>query len=286
MMNMMNILKIRMFFVVFVISFLHVFTLNALAEITSRSVLLMNMSNGRILYQKNPSDLIPPASLTKVLSMFITLDMVKEKKISLEHVTKINASVIRTGGSRMRLRLGEKISIKKLLLGMAVSSGNNASVAVAQVIAKDNDAFTELMNKKAHNLGMRSSTFNNPHGLPSDGQLTTAYDMVKLARSYLATHPDAMKFHNLNSFKHNNIIHKSTNKLLGKIDGLNGLKTGYTDASGYNLIFTAKRGSIQLLGVILGGKSRVVRDEETIKILEAGFAHPNSSAKVSKRLNI
>ncbi len=257
---------------------------HALAEITARSAILMNMSTGRILYKQNPYDLIPPASLTKVLSMYVALDMVKNKKISLKSTTKVSSSAIRTGGSRMRLKKGEKITLEKLLMGMAVSSGNNASLACAQQLAKSSQEFVKLMNAKAKQLGMRNSTFKNPHGLPAEGQFTTAYDMLKMARSYLRAHPQAMHYHNTKSFTHNGIVHRATNKLLGKVNGVNGLKTGWTIASGHNLIFTAKRGNVQLIGVILGGKGRITRDNEAKKLIEAGFASPNSAAKVARKI--
>ncbi len=275
----------RLYVCVIALSILHICAFDALAELTSRAAILMNMSNGRILYKHNPYDLIPPASLTKVLSMYVTLDLAKAKKVSLNKKTKISSAAIKTGGSKMRLRRGESVSIEKLLLGMAVSSGNNASHAVAEAVAKDSDAFIKMMNSKAKKIGMKNSTFKTPHGLPAEGQLTTAYDMLKMARSYINAHPKAMKFHNTRSFKHNNVLHKSTNKLLGKVPGVYGLKTGYTNASGFNLIFTAKRGDVQLLGVIMGGPTRAIRDAEATKILEAGFASPNSSTKVARALD-
>ncbi len=275
----------KLYSLLLLVAFLHISAFDALAELTSRAAILMNMSNGRILYKHNPYDLIPPASLTKVLSMYITLDMVKANKISLNKKTKISNAAIRTGGSKMRLRRGESVSINQLLMGMAVSSGNNASQAIAEAVAKNSSSFIKLMNDKAKKIGMRNSVFKTPHGLPAVGQVTTAYDMLKLARSYMNAHPSAMKYHNTRSFRHNKVLHKSTNKLLGQVPGVYGLKTGYTDASGFNLIFTAKRGDVELLGVILGGPTRAIRDEEATKILEAGFASPNSSAKVAQALN-
>ncbi len=277
---MINIRHIAIFVCFFILSNVG----NAFAEITARSAILMNMTTGRILYKQNPYDLIPPASLTKVLSMYIAMDMIQSKKASLKTTTKVSSAAARTGGSKMRLRTGEKISLEKLLMGMAVSSGNNASLATAQCLTKSSADFVKLMNAKAKKLGMRNSTFKNPHGLPAEGQFTTAYDMLKMARSYIRAHPKAMRFHNTKSFVHNGITHKSTNKLLGKVKGVNGLKTGWTIASGHNLIFTAKRGNVQLLGVILGGKGRVTRDKEAIKLIEAGFAAPNSAAKVARNV--
>ncbi len=260
------------------------YPVQALAKITSRSVILMNMSTGRILYKHNHSQLIPPASLTKVLSMYVAMDLIEAKKLSLKTTTKVSAQAAQTGGSRMILKKNEKISVEKLLMGMAVSSGNNASLALAQLVSKSSSKFVELMNKKAKALGLRNTTFKNPHGLPAKNQFTTAYDMLKMARSYMKDHPEAMRFHNTRTFKHNNVVHRSTNKLLGKVEGMNGLKTGWTIASGHNLIFTAKRNNVQLLGVILGGKSRVGRDNDAKTLLEAGFKSPNSAAKVAQIL--
>ncbi len=264
---------------------MHALAIDASAQLTSRAVILMNMSNGRILYKQNPYTPIPPASLTKVMSMYITLDLVKQKKLSLNKVTTVSTAAARTGGSRMRLRKGEKISLDKLMLGMAVSSGNNASVALAQSVAGTSPKFVSLMNRKAQSLGMKNSTFKTPHGLPASGQYTTAYDMLKMARSYLKAHPSAMKYHDTRSFRHNKVLHKSTNRLLGQVKGLHGLKTGYTRASGFNLIFTAERNGVKLLGVIMGGQSRAQRDLEAMQLIEAGFAAPNSSAKVARALN-
>ncbi len=261
-----------------------IYPAQALAKITSRAVILMNMSTGRILYKQNHSHLIPPASLTKVLSMYVAMDLIKAKKLSLGTTTKISAQAAKTGGSRMVLKKNEKITVEKLLMGMAVSSGNNASLALAQLVSKSSSNFVNLMNKKAKALGLRNTTFKNPHGLPAKNQFTTAYDMLKMARSYMKDHPQAMRFHNTRTFKHNNVVHRSTNKLLGKVKGMNGLKTGWTIASGHNLIFTAKRGDVQLLGVILGGKSRIGRDNDAKKLLEAGFKSPNSAAKVAQIL--
>ncbi len=276
---------VNIFVGVFVLCFLHLSSAESMADVKARAAILMNMSNGRILYKQNPYMPIPPASLTKVMSMFVTFDMVKDNKISLNKTTKISPNVAKVGGSKMKLRRGETVSIEKLLLGMAVSSGNNASSALAQSVAKDNKTFVNLINQKARKLGMKNSAFKTPHGLPAKGQYTTAYDMLKMARSYMRAHPSAMSFHNTRSFKHNDKVHRNTNRLLGHVNGMNGLKTGYTRASGFNLIFTAERNGVKLLGVILGGSSRAGRDKEVVKLIEAGFATPNSSAQVARALN-
>ena len=141
------------------------------------------------------------------------------------------------------------------------------------------------MNRKAQQIGMKKSTFKTPHGLPAKGQFTTAKDMLTLARCYLRDHPDVMRFHRMRTFNYRGITLRNTNTLLGKVKGVDGLKTGWTVASGYNLIFTAKRGNTRLLGVVMGGKTRTDRDTAAKQILEAGFKFPSSTRKVTATLN-
>lgn len=256
----------------------------AWARLQVRSAILMNMTTGRVLYEHNANMRIPPASLTKVLSMYIAMDQVRAQKVSLKKNVRISASAAATGGSRMHLRRGQRVSLEKLLTGMAVASGNDASLAVAQRIATSSRGFVRLMNEKARQLGMTNSVFKTPHGLPAKGQITTARDMLTLARSYILTHPSAMKFHKTTLLRHSGVTKRNTNGLLGTVRGVDGLKTGWTVASGYNLIFTAKRGNTRLLGVVMGGGTKQDRDRDARRLLEAGFAYPSNAKKVQQRI--
>lgn len=255
------------------------------ARLAVRSAILLNVNSGRILYEMNADQAIPPASLTKVLSMYIALDTIKKKRINAKNPVRISASAAATGGSRMHLKAGERLSLDALLTGMAVASGNDASVAVAQRIATSSRSFVQLMNKKAKDLGMRNSVFKTPHGLPAKGQITTARDMLTLARAYLKTHPDALRYHRTSAIKHRGRIMGNTNALLGTVRGVDGLKTGWIAASGYNLIFTAQRGNTRLLGVVMGGVTKNARDDAARRLLEAGFATPADARKVSRRMD-
>lgn len=236
-----------------------------------RSALLLDMSTGRIIYEQNADEPIPPASLTKVLSMYVALDQVRAGKASLKDTVKVSRRAFSTGGSRMFLKQGETLSLNELLEGMAVSSGNDASVATAEHIGGNVDNFVQMMNAKARALGMKNSVFRNPHGLPAAGQHTTARDMLTLSRAYLAQYPEALRYHSTRYIKHNKVITTNKNPLLGNCEGADGLKTGWVFASGYNIISTVKRGKTRLLAVVLGAETTQARAQEVNRLVEAGF---------------
>ncbi|MEG6504953.1 D-alanyl-D-alanine carboxypeptidase family protein [Nitratidesulfovibrio sp. 1201_IL3209] len=244
-----------------------------------RSALLLDMSTGRILYEQNADEPIPPASLTKVLSMYVALDQVRAGKASLKDTVKVSRRAFSTGGSRMFLKQGETLPLNELLEGMAVSSGNDASVATAEHIGGNVDNFVQMMNAKARALGMKNSVFRNPHGLPAAGQHTTARDMLTLSRAYLAQYPEALRYHSTRYIKHNKVITTNKNPLLGNCEGADGLKTGWVFASGYNLISTVKRGKTRLLAVVLGAETTQARAQEVNRLVEAGFRSASGGGK-------
>ncbi|MBQ7617684.1 MAG: D-alanyl-D-alanine carboxypeptidase [Desulfovibrio sp.] len=249
-----------------------------------RACLLYNLTTGKILYQQNANLQIPPASLTKIMTLYLALDEVKRGKISLKKKIRISRLAANTRGSSMHLRIGERVMLSKLLIGTAVPSGNDAAMAVAQAVSPNLQDFVKKMNQQAKRLGMRSTLFKNPTGLPAPKQLSTVSDMLKLAVSYLRNHPEALPFHKVSTFWHGGRILTTTNPLLGSVCGVNGLKTGWTIASGYNIIVTAEREKVRLICVIMGGKSRVGRDMTARKLIEAGFKAPNSPKGVREVL--
>lgn len=254
------------------------------AGLPARAAILINMNTGKVLYEKNADAAIPPASLTKVMTMFLALDEVKAGRVKLNEKFRINRHAAAVGGSSMHLRAGERAPLVRLLTGMAVASGNDAATAVALRVSGSERTFTRQMNRKARALGMRRTVFKNPTGLPAAGQKTSARDMMLLSRAYLRAHPKAMRFHSTRFFMHKGRTLRNTNALLGTVKGVNGLKTGWTVASGYNLIVTAQRGKIRLLAVILGGNTRDARDEAARRLVEAGFRHPGAPGKVQAAL--
>lgn len=250
------------------------------------SAILYDLDRDAILFEQNADQRIPPASLTKVMSMFLAMDQISSGLAQMDSTTVISRAAARTGGSRMGLNPNEQVTLEQLLTGMAVSSGNDASTAMAEYVGGSVPAFINMMNAKARYLGMRDSNFVNPHGLPAKGQYTTARDMLTLARAYLHAYPDALRFHNTHVLNYRGRVTWNKNPLLGQYPGADGLKTGWINASGYNLIFTALRGDKRLLAVIMGAPDSQIRSVEAFRLLDAGFeACSNAAPTVSAALD-
>lgn len=250
-----------------------------------RSCLLMNLSTGQILYQKNQNQQVAPASLTKIMTMFLALDAIKAGKLSINQKVPVTAEAAKIGGSAMRISAGERVPVVRLLAGMAVASGNDAAMAIALKLGGSAAGFAKMMNAKARQLGMTRTVFKNPTGLPAPGQKTTAHDLMLLCKAYLKAYPQARRFHSMKFFMHKGMVIRNTNPFLGTLNGVDGLKTGWTVASGYNLIVTAKRGKNRLLAIVLGGTSKQARDKASLQLLEAGFNNPRNPKAVAKALS-
>lgn len=243
----------------------------AARPIDAKSAILMDVTTGRVLYEQYADRRIPPASLTKVLSMYVAMDAISASKASYTSKVKVSRNAARTRGSSMFLKTGDVVTLDKLFYGMAVASGNDASTAVAEHIAGSESAFVQRMNRLARRLGMKNSRFQNVHGMPAEGQYTTARDMLTMARSYEAKYPRARKYHLAKSVTHNRKTEPNHNPLVGYYRGLNGLKTGWVTAAGYNIIVSAQRNGHKLIGVILGAPNTGVRAAEARRLLNAGF---------------
>ncbi|MBD5418095.1 MAG: D-alanyl-D-alanine carboxypeptidase [Desulfovibrio sp.] len=235
------------------------------------SAMVYDLDHDAILFEQNADEPIPPASLTKILSMYLALDHISEGHANADTPVTVSPAAAATGGSRMGLSRHETVPLGRLLLGMAVSSGNDASHAVAEFVGGSVPAFVNMMNVRARALGMNDSLFLNPHGLPAAGQRTTARDMLTLARAYLKSHPDALELHNTRLLTHAGQTTWNKNPLLGQYPGADGLKTGWIRASGYNMVFTASKNGRRLLAVIMGAPDMYARGAEACRLLDAGF---------------
>ncbi len=239
--------------------------------IDARSAILMDVTTGKVLYEQRADTRIAPASLTKVLSMYVAMEAISARKAAYHDNVKISRNAARTRGSSMRLATNDVVTLDKLFYGMAVASGNDASMAVAEHIAGNDRAFVQRMNALAQRIGMKNSRFVNVHGMPGGTQYTTARDMLRLARSYEAKYPSARKYHLAKSVTHRRRTEPNHNPLVGYYRGLNGLKTGWTCDAGYSIIVSAKRNGHKLIGVILGAPNTSVRASEARRLLNAGF---------------
>ena len=239
--------------------------------ICSRSAILIDAADGQVLYEQDADSLIPPASVTKILTLYLVFDAIKQGQIHPWDLVRISPRAANTGGSRMGLRAGTEVPVEELIKGIGVVSGNDAAVAMAEHLSGNVEDFVEKMNIKAKQLGMVNSEFKTPNGLPAPGQVTTARDLAKLSSSYLQHYPEALHIHSMTSYTYCKATHHNANRLLGVCPGVDGIKTGFVCASGFNLAATAKRGDVRLIAVVMGARAPWVRTVETQKLLEAGF---------------
>ncbi len=251
-------------------------------RINARSAILIDMESGCVLFEQNADYPIPPASITKVLTLYLVFEAIKEGQVHLWDQVEISSRAASTGGSRMGLRAGTRVPLEELIKGMAVVSGNDACVAAAEHIGGNVERFVKRMNAKARDLGMSNSRFMTPNGLPAPGQLTTARDIAKLSTVYLRRFPESLTIHSMQQYSYGKNTHHNANRLLGKCPGVDGLKTGFVCASGYNISATAKRSGTRVLAVVMGARTPWIRLAETEKLIEAGFREcgaPHSETK-------
>jgi serine-type D-Ala-D-Ala carboxypeptidase (penicillin-binding protein 5/6) len=226
------------------------------SDITAKSYILVDFASGLPLAALDPDVEREPASLTKLMTAYVVFGEIRSGKISLDDMVTVSERAWRTGmqgASRMFIEVGERVRVEDLLRGMIVQSGNDASTALAELVAGSEGAFVDLMNARARSLGMQRSYFTNPHGLPSEeAQYTTPADMARLARALIRDFPDFYGFYSEKSFKYNSIDQSNRNLLLWRDESFDGLKTGWTSAAGYNLVSSAKRNDRRLIAVVMG----------------------------------
>lgn len=243
----------------------------SLGEIRARSAVLMEVSTGATIYEQNADEPIEPASFTKILTLYLVNEALKNGTARLDDDVFVSEQAWRTGGSKMFLEVGSSVPLGELIKGIAVVSGNDASVAAGEHLAGSLDAFVEQMNQKSRELGMSKTRFLNPHGLPAKGHITTARDMAKMNLAYVRLFPKALHVHSMLNYSYNGITQPNRNGLLFVDSSVDGLKTGYVSSSGYHLVATAEREGMRLLAVVMGASSSAAREREAMKLLNFGF---------------
>lgn len=244
-------------------------------SIDATAGILLDFDSGQILFSQNGNETHIPASLVKVMTMFVALDHIEQGRVSLEDEVIVSERAWRMGGSQMFLEVGETVTVQDLLYGISVISGNDACVAVAEAVAGSEELFVRRMNEKAQELGL-SLRFVDVHGLSEENQIT-AQDVAQLAKAYIQAHPDALQYHQERSFGHqprsqsSPIVQNNRNRLLWRYEGADGLKTGFLSKAGYNLMATASRDNRRLIAVVLGADSESTRENEAIRLLNYGF---------------
>jgi serine-type D-Ala-D-Ala carboxypeptidase (penicillin-binding protein 5/6) len=244
------------------------------AEITtlSKAAILMDAESGRVLYEKDSDVSIPPASMSKMMTVYLVFDALKKGDIKLTDEFNVSETAWRQEGSRTFLKLGEAVSVENLLHGAIIQSGNDACVALAEGLSGSVESFVERMNEAGKKLKLTNSHFANPTGLPDDSHYMSVRDLATLGRALVYEFPEYYKIYNNKNFTWNNIKQGNRNPLLYYFKGADGIKTGHTEEAGYCLVGSAKRDDMRLISVVSGLKSDKERRDESIKILGYGFA--------------
>ena len=240
--------------------------------LAAKSWLLIESASGQELAAQAADNRLDPASLTKLMTAYITFSALKAGTIKLDQMVVVSEKAWRQEGSRMFIKVGTQVKVEDLIKGMIIQSGNDACVALAELIAGSEENFAQMMNKEAQRLGMKGTSFRNAAGLPDPNHYTTARDLATLAGALIRDFPeDYAKYYSLKEFTYNNIKQPNRNRLLWLDPSVDGVKTGHTEAAGYCLISSAKRDSRRLLAVVLGTTSDNVRAQESLKLLNFGF---------------
>jgi D-alanyl-D-alanine carboxypeptidase (penicillin-binding protein 5/6) len=241
----------------------------------ARAAYMIDADTGAVLYAYNEHEKMQPASLAKIMTFYLSLDALKAGKIAPTTDVTISENAWRLSMndtvSRMFLGVGQKVAVNDLLFGLMVSSGNDAAVALAEYLGGSTDAFTGMMNDKAKEIGLKESHFNNPDGLPEEGEFTTAADMVALAHSLVTHHPEAIKYTSAKEFTFDKISQPNFNRLLLHDARVTGIKTGHVDEAGYHLVASASSNGMNLLSAVLGAPNETKRMTESEKLIDWAF---------------
>ena len=235
------------------------------------SYIVMDFNSGNILLEKNMEKKLPPASLTKIMTVYVVASELANGKISLEDEVLVSEKAWRTVGSRMFIEVGKKIKLEELLHGVIIQSGNDASVALAEHVSGTEGVFADLMNKHADRIGMINSHFVNSTGLPNPENYTTSNDMAKLAQALIRDYPELYSLHKIKEYSFNGIKQNNRNILLWRDRSVDGIKTGHTKEAGYCLVASAVRDGMRLISVVMGADGKNARAKNSQAILNYGF---------------
>ena len=246
--------------------------------------IVMDMRNGKVLRARSADRKLHPASLTKMMTLYVTFEAIRSGKIRLDQKVRVSRHAARQPASKLYLKAGRRVTIRSLIRATAIKSANDAAMVLAEAVGGSQKRFGQMMTRTAKRLGMKNSRFLNPHGLTQSGHYSTARDMAVLGRHLFHDFPE---YYNIFKRKSDNAAGKriwSTNRLLSTYAGADGIKTGYTRAAGYNLVASARRGNKRVLAVLFGGRSSGDRARKVARLLDIGFSRaPNSAKRVKPR---
>lgn len=242
-------------------------------QLATEGHILLDAATGTVIIEENAEMRLPPASLTKIMTSYIIASEIQQGRISLDDLVPISVKAWKMEGSRMFIREGTEVKVADLIRGIVIQSGNDASVAMAEFIAGDEDAFADVMNQVAQKLGMTRTQFKNATGLPDEGHYTTAKDLSILARALIRDFPEHYKVYKEKYFSYNDIRQANRNSLLWRDDAVDGMKTGHTQAAGFCLVASAEKKELRLISVVMGATSERSRSTESQKLINYGFRY-------------
>ena len=239
--------------------------------VEARAWLLLDFNSGQVLASHNASERFEPASLTKLMTAYLTFGALKQKSLKPDQVIPVSTRAWKSEGSRMFIEPNKPVIVEDLLRGMIIQSGNDASVALAEAIGGSEDVFAQMMNREAKRLGLANTNFTNATGLPNPQLYSSAQDLSQLVVALIRDFPEHYALYSQKEFRYNNITQANRNRLLWLDPTVDGVKTGFTDNAGYCLITSARRGERRLVSVVLGTASESARATESQKLLNWGF---------------
>jgi len=243
----------------------------AAPKIAASSFILMDYYTGKILAENNADIKLAPASLTKIMTVYVAFREISSGHLNLTDLATVSQNAWKTGGSRMFLEVNIKVSIEDLIKGIVIQSGNDAAVALAEHIAGSESTFAEMMNQQAARLGMLNSHFEDSNGLPAENHYTSARDLAIVTRAIIDEFPEYYRWFSQKEFTYNKITQHNRNQLLSRDETVDGVKTGFTDDAGYCLVASAVRENMRLISVVMGTSSANARANENQNLLNYGF---------------
>lgn len=255
----------------------------------AKSAILLEASTGKIIYEKNSHEKLAPASMTKMMSMLLIMESIEKGILSWDQMITVSVNASGMGGSQILLETGEQMSVDDLFKGIAVASGNDAVVALAEAIAGTEEEFVKMMNERAKELGLNDTSFKNPHGLDTANHYSSAYDMAMIGKE-LVKHEKVLQYSSiyedyLRKGTDKEIWLVNTNKLVRFYKGVDGLKTGFTEGAGYCLTATAQKSNMRLIATVMGEESSTTRNAEVTSMLDYGFAQYKAE-QILKKENV
>ena len=252
-----------------------------------KASIIICAETGKVLHENNADAVTPPASLTKMMTLYLTFKALREKRLSFDQELPVSKRASLAAPCKLWLKPGAIITVRDAILGMVTKSANDASIAIAEELGKGSESqFALIMTKQARRLGMSKTIFKNSHGLPEKQQSsTTARDMAILSQRLYKDFPEYFKFFKEPKFAYKGHVHQNHNRLLGKIPGLDGIKTGFINASGFNLAASVVRNNRRIIAVVMGGESAKARDKEMVKLLDATYSDLRGDKGSSKGNN-